>query len=100
MDENEQILVRKKKLAALKENGTPAYPNDFFPKQTTGVLLKQFANSSAEELEQHQEIYSLAGRVMSLRHFGKAAFFHLQDRSGQIQVYLRQGDSSPEAVTL
>jgi lysyl-tRNA synthetase, class II len=31
---------------------------------------------------------SIAGRVMSFRDIGKAAFMDLQDRDGRIQVYL------------
>ncbi len=100
MEENEQILVRKKKLAALKETGVPIYPNDFFPTRTTAALRDQFADASEEELQKGTALFSVAGRIMSLRYFGKAAFFHLQDQSGQIQVYVRQGDSPPEAVTL
>ncbi|MGE0684531.1 MAG: OB-fold nucleic acid binding domain-containing protein, partial [Candidatus Binatia bacterium] len=92
--------MRRQKLAALKAQGTSVYPNDFFPTHTTAALLSQFTNSTAEELEHQQEHFAVAGRVMSLRHFGKAAFFHVQDRSGQIQVYVRQGDSPQEAVTL
>jgi lysyl-tRNA synthetase class 2 len=100
VEENEQILVRKQKLAARKDRGERGYPNDFVPNQTAAALHQQFATATAEELEKAAETFSLAGRIMSLRYFGKAAFFHLQDRSGQIQVYVRQGDSPPEAVTL
>ncbi len=35
---------------------------------------------------------SLAGRMMSKRVMGKAAFFDLQDESGTIQVYIRRDD--------
>lgn len=100
MEENEQILVRKKKLAALKERGERVYPNDFSPTHVAAALQARFTAADAEELEKTQETFCVAGRIMSLRHFGKAAFFHVQDRSGQIQVYVRQGDSAPEAVTL
>jgi lysyl-tRNA synthetase class 2 len=100
MEENEQILVRKKKLGALRESGVQGYPNDFFPSHTAAVLLNHFAAVSEEELIKQTTTVAVAGRVMSLRHFGKAAFFHLQDRSGQLQVYVRQGDSPSEAVTL
>ncbi|MBI3303324.1 MAG: lysine--tRNA ligase [Deltaproteobacteria bacterium] len=100
MEENEQILVRKQKLSVLKESGVRAYPNDFFPADTATMLQDRFAAASAEDLEKIGEKFSLAGRIVSLRHFGKAAFFHLQDRTGQIQVYVRQGDSPPEAVSL
>ncbi|MBI3797950.1 MAG: lysine--tRNA ligase [Deltaproteobacteria bacterium] len=100
IEENEQIQVRKKKLTALKERGVRTYANDFFPLHTAAELHQRFAAATTEELEKREETFSLAGRIMSLRYFGKAAFFHLQDRSGQIQVYVRQGDSPPEAVTL
>ena len=100
IEENEQIQIRKQKLAALKSLGVNVYPNDFSPTHTAAEILARFANSSADELEQQQEQFAVAGRIMSLRHFGKAAFFHVQDRSEQIQVYIRQGDSSQEAVAL
>jgi lysyl-tRNA synthetase class 2 len=100
VEENEQIRVRKQKLATLQEGGAQAYPNDFSPTHTAAALPERFAAASTEELEKIEETFSLAGRIMSLRYFGKAAFFHMQDRSGQIQVYVRQGDSPPEAVTL
>src|SRR5439155_3037815 len=100
MEENEQILVRKKKLSALKEKSMRVYPNDFSPTHSASVLQERFATVTTEELDKTGETFSVAGRILSLRHFGKAAFFHLQDRSGQIQVYVRQGDSPPEAVDL
>ena len=100
MQENEQVRVRKQKRAALKDSGAPIYPNDFSPTQTAEALLERFAGLSGEELENATETFALAGRIISLRKFGKAAFFHLQDRSGQIQVYIRKGDSPQEAVSL
>jgi len=99
-EENEQILVRKQKLAALKNQGVSVYPNDFLPTHTAAALLDTFTSATTEDLAQHHEQFAVAGRIMSMRHFGKAAFFHVQDRSGQIQVYVRQGDSPQEAVTL
>ena len=100
MEENEQILGRKKKLSVMKERSVRVYPNDFSPTHSASVLQERFATASTEELDKTGETFSVAGRMRSLRHFGKAAFFHLQDRSGQIQVYVRQGDSPPEAVAL
>ena len=100
MEENEQILGRKKKLSVMKERSVRVYPNDFSPTHSASVLQERFATVTTEELDKTGETFSVAGRILSLRHFGKAAFFHLQDRSGQIQVYVRQGDSPPEAVAL
>lgn len=100
MEENEQVLVRKKKLGALQASGVSGYPNNFVPTHTASVLLASCAALSEEELATTTPTVAVAGRIMSLRYFGKAAFFHVQDRSGQIQVYVRQGDSAPESVTL
>ena len=100
MQGNEQVLVRKQKRAALKDSGAPIYPNDFSPTQTAAALLERFAEASGEGLENETETFALAGRIISLRKFGKAAFFHLQDRTGQIQVYIRKGESPQEAVSL
>lgn len=47
---------------------------------------------------------SVCGRVMTRRVFGKLAFFHLQDDSGQIQLYIDKarlaGDSFEQLKTL
>lgn len=32
----------------------------------------------------------VAGRIMTKRRKGKAGFFHIQDRDGQLQIYIRQ----------
>ena len=42
---------------------------------------------SAEELENLDESFALAGRILSSRSFGKVIFFHVQDRTGRIQCY-------------
>ncbi len=35
---------------------------------------------------------TLAGRIRSIRDLGKIIFSHIEDASGQIQLYLRQDD--------
>jgi len=39
----------------------------------------------------------IAGRLMSFRRMGKASFAHLQDASGQIQIYFRYDDLGAQA---
>ncbi|MCL2811802.1 MAG: lysine--tRNA ligase, partial [Clostridia bacterium] len=48
-----------------------------------------------EELEGQQA--SIAGRLLSKRVMGKAAFVHLLDGAGQMQVYVRREDLGTEA---
>lgn len=87
---NELIKERKKKLAELVEKGINPYPNDFKPSRTTAYIVERFGNASAEELEGVNESLSLAGRVMAVRNFGKAAFLHIQDRSGRLQIFVQK----------
>ncbi len=45
---------------------------------------------SDEELKSVEETFSLAGRIVAIRDFGKASFIQIQDRKGRIQAYLRK----------
>ncbi len=44
--------------------------------------------------------YTLAGRIMARRDFGKAAFIQLQDRRGRLQVYVAQDQLGEAAFEL
>jgi len=88
-DDHEQIVVRRRKLRALRERGTPLYPNDFRPDHTAAEVHSCFGTLPPEELTSAPEV-RVAGRVVALRDFGKAGFLQLQDRSGQVQVHVRR----------
>ena len=100
IDENRLIAERRDKLTSLRAEGQ-AYPNDWRGDSSAAALNERFADAerwSQEALEAHDERFSLAGRIMSRRIMGKAAFVHLLDGSGeQIQAYLRR-DDLPEGV--
>lgn len=89
-DVSEQVEVRRQKLARLKEAGHATYPNDFRPCFTAAEVASRFGSCGDEDLPQVGRDISLAGRIMGIRKFGKAAFFHLQDRTGRLQVYARK----------
>jgi lysyl-tRNA synthetase, class II len=86
----EQVEVRRQKLAKLKEAGLPLYPNDFRPIGTTSEVLAKFGGWDDEELARAPQELRLAGRIMGIRKMGKASFFHIQDRRGRLQVYVRR----------
>lgn len=96
VDENKLIAERRAKLKALREQGI-AYPNDFRPNTTAAELHQRFAEQELAELEQVDEEFALAGRMMAKRVMGKIAFISLRDRSGDIQLVL-QRDGLPEGV--
>jgi lysyl-tRNA synthetase class 2 len=95
-DENRLIAERRAKLDSLREAGE-AYPNDFRKDATAGVLHARFGQADSGELEQVDEVFSVAGRMMAKRVMGKIAFVRLQDRSGAIQLMV-QRDNLPEGV--
>jgi len=97
------ISNRLRKLEQLEEMGRRAYPNDFRPDTTTGVLRAKLDDLPDEELSAREESGAVAGRIMTLRTMGKAAFLHLKDRDGTLQVYVRRnvvGDESYQAFKL
>jgi len=93
-DEQEQIKQRRAKLAALREEGI-AYPTDFRRNVVAGELHAEYDDKPAEWFEEEQIRVRIAGRMMTRRIMGKASFCHIQDMSGQIQLYVMR-DSLPE----
>jgi lysyl-tRNA synthetase class 2 len=91
------VAARRRKFEALRARGVPLFANDFRPTHTAGELAERHRESDAAELERTGETVRLAGRMLTARDFGKAAFFHLQDRAGSLQVYLRRDDVGDEA---
>lgn len=100
VDENRLIAERRAKLDQLRAEGQ-AYPNDFRTDAEAAVLLERYADEARWDqsaLEDVDERFSLAGRILSRRIMGKAAFVHIQDGSGErIQLYLRR-DDLPDGV--
>jgi lysyl-tRNA synthetase, class II len=89
-DSNEQIEVRRQKLAKLKEAGGVLYPNDFKPTHSASEIVVRFADADDEILGSAPRDIHIAGRIMAIRRMGKASFFHLQDRRGRLQIYAQQ----------
>lgn len=88
MEDNDLLKVRMEKIAALKAAGIDLYPNDIKPQNTVADIITGFGNMDSDTLAQLTQKFSLAGRLMAVRNFGKAAFVKIQDRSGQLQSYV------------
>lgn len=88
---NHVMQERRDKLEALREKGQ-AYPNDFHRDATSGDVRAQCEGIDAEELEKGEHAFTLAGRLMTKRVMGKAAFAHIQDMDGKIQIYVSRDD--------
>ncbi|WP_241734084.1 OB-fold nucleic acid binding domain-containing protein, partial [Streptococcus oralis] len=53
-------------------------------------LKDKFAELDKEQLHELNETATIAGRLVTKRGKGKVGFAHLQDREGQIQIYVRK----------
>ena len=78
----EQELIRREKLAKLRELGINPYPAELFP-------VNFLAKDIETQYEEGKEVV-VAGRLMSFRIQGKASFATLQDSSGRVQLYFKR----------
>lgn len=78
---------RLRKLEELKTLGIDAYPAESHRTHLAGDVTAQF-----ESLE--GQTATIAGRVTGIRKFGKLAFIVLEDQTGSLQLFLREGDVS------
>jgi len=85
---NEQQLVRRNKAAELRSLGLDPYPARL-PWQRTHTAAEATAAYERGDLVEDQPI-TLVGRLLTLRLMGKAAFAHIEDGSGRIQIYVRR----------
>jgi lysyl-tRNA synthetase class 2 len=97
-DENEIVAQRRAKLTELRQQGNP-FPNDFRRTDLALALHELHEPQSKEELSDAAIETKVAGRIMLRRVMGKASFLTIQDRSGRVQVYVRQSDVGDVAYT-
>ena len=86
----EQVKVRREKLAAMQQAGKNPYEVTRFDWDTTNKEIRD----NFETLE--GKTVRIAGRMMSRRVMGKASFLDLQDTTGRLQVYVRRDDIGEE----
>ena len=85
------LLSRREKLRRLRSRGTEPFPNSYRRTHTIRDAVDCFRATEREDGPQARtEAVSLAGRVMSMRSMGKAAFLNIQDATGDVQVHLRR----------
>ncbi|HPX61626.1 MAG TPA: lysine--tRNA ligase [Deltaproteobacteria bacterium] len=94
---SELLLQRRRKVDILWEAGINPYPNDFKPQHTSADICTAYGEQ--QEIDAAAESFSLAGRILARRSFGKAAFIQLQDRKGRIQLYVKKDEIGEEAFS-
>lgn len=87
---NDQLIVRREKMTQLREEGLDPFGERFERSHSSKELHRAFDHFSKEELQEQDKEATVAGRIMTKRGKGKVGFAHLQDREGQIQIYVRK----------
>ena len=89
---SELEILRRNALTQLRELGINPYPaEEYHINATAADITANFAGNP----EKYQDI-SIAGRIMTRRIMGSAAFVELQDASGRVQLYLKRDDLCPD----
>ena len=93
----EQELVRREKLNELVEKGINPFGDRYDITDFSQDLKEKYADKTKEELHEVEIPVKVAGRIMTKRGKGKVGFMHIQDKLGQIQIYVRQDAIGEEA---
>lgn len=93
---NDQMLVRREKMETLREEGIDPFGTRFERTADSRELHEKYNDLSKEEIAALDQTASIAGRMMTKRGKGKVGFAHLQDREGQVQIYVRKDEVGEE----
>ncbi|MFL2106058.1 lysine--tRNA ligase [Desemzia sp. FAM 23991] len=87
---NDQLQVRREKLQTLRDRDIEPFGGKFNRTHLSKELHETYDALTKEEIEEKNIEVTVAGRIMTKRGKGKVGFAHLQDRKGQIQIYVRK----------
>ena len=96
----EQELVRREKLKELESLGIDPFGSRFDVTSNSKEIKEKYADKTKEELHEVDIPVVVAGRIMTKRGKGKAGFMHIQDKFGQIQIYVKLDNVGEEQYAL
>lgn len=88
---NEQESNRRNAVRQMRELGIEPYPAEMYEVNAKAAEILKNYNGQKENYGN----VSMAGRIMSRRIMGAAAFIELMDDSGRIQVYVKRDEICP-----
>ena len=100
MERTEQELVRIEKSNNIRDLGMDPFGHRFDRTHTSKQIKDEYTGKENEELESLNIEVKVAGRIMTKRGKGKAGFMHIQDREGQIQIYVKVDNVGEENYEL
>jgi lysyl-tRNA synthetase, class II len=94
--QDEIVAGRLKKIKDLRELKINPYPYKYEPDANSKLIKEKY--SKIKEEGESKEVRKVAGRVMSIREFGKITFAVIRDSEGDLQITLREGDTPKEEM--
>ena len=99
-DLKEQEIVRREKAEDLKSRGIEPFGQKYIRTHQSKDVHDAYGAYDHDQLEEMKPKVSIAGRIMLKRRQGKAGFINVQDKEGQIQVYVRQDHIGEDAYEI
>lgn len=85
LNPTEEHHVRLEKVKKLRELGIEPWPEAKEVEHSCQQVIDEFDENTKKQ-------YSIAGRIMTVRLHGKAAFATIQDESGTVQIYIKKDE--------
>lgn len=88
MSEDSNVLKqRKEKAETLENSGVDLFPNKIKKENSVREVI-DYIDKNYNPVSPEDKIFSVCGRIMSLRRMGKAAFLNIEDMTGKIQGHV------------
>ncbi len=100
VNESELLRIRREKLERIVALGFDPYPTKADVDSTVAEVIARHGASTAAELEASPVRVKIAGRIMTVREFGKTAFLVLSEQTSRIQAYCRKDTLSEREWSL
>ena len=96
----DQELVRREKVEKIREMGIDPFGSKFERTAYNSDIREKYKDVPHDDFENINDEYTVAGRIMFIRKMGKASFFSIQDKTGNMQVYISINDVGEEVYNL
>ncbi len=96
----EQELVRREKAKNIREMGMDPFGHKFERDSFAADIKDKYKDVPHDDFENMTDTATVAGRIMFIRKMGKASFFTINDKTGDIQIYISINDVGEEKYEL
>ena len=97
---SEQEIVRREKAEKLRELGLDPFGHRYDREDYAADIVNKYKDVEHDAFENMTDTAKVAGRIMFIRRMGKASFFTIQDKTGNIQIYISINDVGEESYEL